>query len=95
MLTRLADAYRKMERFDEAEKIYLQNLEQGYDKFSLLGLAKLHATRNEMNEMIRCYRELVTKEEEDGWFFSEIATKLLDNSQFQEAAQLYQRNNFV
>jgi tetratricopeptide (TPR) repeat protein len=90
MLTRLADAYRSTGNLDAAETTYRKNLENSYDKFSLLGLAKLYAVRGEPEEVVRCYRELVAREEEDGWFFGEITAQLIEHQRGQDAVRLYQ-----
>lgn len=89
MLTRLADAYRATGNFGAAEKTYRQNMEKGYDKFSLLGLAKLHALRGEGEEALSCYQTLVGREGEDGWFFQELAKIMVENAWGKEAAAFY------
>jgi hypothetical protein len=49
----------------------------------------LHAIRGEVNEMGRCYRQLMANEQENGWFFGEIASQLIEHRQPSDAASFY------
>jgi tetratricopeptide (TPR) repeat protein len=89
MLTRLADAYRNTGNLVAAEKTYRANLETGYDKFSMLGLGKLHAMRGEGEHALRCYQTLVAREGDHGWFFQEIAKLLVEHGWMPEATAFY------
>ena len=89
MFTRLGDAYRNDGSLIAAESTYRKSLDNGYDKFSLLGLAKVHAIRGELNEVVSCYRQLMANQHENGWFFGEIASQLIEHRQQSDAATFY------
>ena len=90
MFTRLADAYRSIGQLAAAEAFYRKSLSVGYDKFSLFGLSKLYAVCGETNEVVRCYRQLVTNEEEDGRFFGAIASRMIEHNRHSDALSFYQ-----
>ena len=90
MLTRLADAYLSVGNLAAAESTYRKNLDDGYDKFSLLGLAKVHAVRSETTEVVHCYRQLIANEGESGRFFGEIVSKMIEYKWESDAISLYQ-----
>jgi tetratricopeptide (TPR) repeat protein len=89
LLARLGDAYRNIGNLVAAESNYRKALDKGYDKFSLLGLAKVHAIRGEVNEMEGCYRQLMANEQENGRFFGEITSQLIEHRQQSDAASFY------
>ncbi len=89
LLTRLADAYRSIGNLAAAEGYYRKNLDNNYDKFSLMGLAKVYTVRGEINEVTNCYRQLVTKEKEDGHFFAEIALHMIKCNRQNEVLSFY------
>lgn len=87
LLTRLGDAYRNLGRYVEAERSYKSNLDKGYDKFSLVGMIKLHSLQGRMQEACDCYDELLNKEGEDRNIFSDIGDLLINNNQCEMALQ--------
>jgi len=89
LFSRLGDAYRNIGNLVAAESNYRKALDNDYDKFSLLGLTKVHAIRGEINEMVRCYRQLMANEQENGWFWSGIASQLIEHRQHSDAASFY------
>lgn len=62
LLSRLGDMYRNVERFAEAEKIYLRGLESGYDKYALLGLVKLRCLQGREEEVRSRFDEFIRRE---------------------------------
>jgi len=62
LLSRLGDMYRNVERFEDAEKIYLRGLEGGYDKYALLGLIKLHCLQGREEEVRIRFDEFIRRE---------------------------------
>jgi tetratricopeptide (TPR) repeat protein len=73
MLTRLGDAYRNIGQFEAAEQTYKKNMALGYNKFSFIGLIKLHCIQLQMKEACSFYDELLKHEHgEDRKVFSEV-----------------------
>ena len=89
MLTRLGDAYRNIGNLAGAETSYRQSLESGYDKFGMLGLAKLYAIRGEISEARMCYEELLKREEEDGMLFRTILSQVDRSRQAEFSREFY------
>ena len=89
LLTRLGDAYRRVGNMAAAEATFRKNLDSCYDKFSLLGLAKVHAVRGNIDEAVNCYRKLIEREVEEGWYFSGIASQLMEHQRQSDAVNLY------
>ena len=89
MFTRLGDAYRNIGDLVAAETNYRQALDKGDRKYGLLGLARVHAIRGELDEVVICYRQLVVNDEEDGWLFGEIAAQLIAHRKQSDAESFY------
>ena len=89
LFTRLGDAYRNTGDTAAAEASYRKALDKGDDKFGLLGLARLHAVRGELDQVTLCYRRLARHEDETGWFFGEIAAQLTAHRQRSDVENFY------
>ena len=89
MFTRLGDAYRNIGDLVAAETNYRQALDKGDGKYGLLGLARMHAIRGELEEVVLCYRQFVASDEEEGWFFGEIAAQLIAHRKQSDAESFY------
>lgn len=89
LLTRLGDAYRNLGQYEAAERSYKSNLDKGYDKFSLIGMVKLHSLQGRMREACDYYDELLNKEGEDRNVFADIGDLLIQNNQQALALQFF------
>lgn len=87
LLTRLGDAYRNLGRYADAERSYNSNLQQAYDKFSLIGMVKLLALQERLQEAFQRYEELLQREGEDLKVFADVADLLLQNNKRDSALQ--------
>lgn len=87
LMTRLGDAYRNLGRYEDAERAYRTNLEQAYDKFSLIGMIKLLALQSRLQEACQRYEELLQREGEDLKLYADVADLLLQNNKRDPALQ--------
>ena len=62
IMTRLADSYRNLEDYDEAEIYYRTALGIGYDYYATLGLVFIYKARNNYEEAIKILEDIFYKE---------------------------------
>lgn len=89
VLARLGDAYRNLGQFDAAERAYKKGLENGYAKFSQVGMMKLHCQAGRLKEACACYDELFRNEGDDTRFFAEAGQLLLQRGSRDLALEFY------
>lgn len=90
MISRLGDAYRNIGQYDDAERTYKTNLADGYHKYSLAGLIKLHVFKGAVTEACRCYDELLRNEQgEEINVFSEVGELLIKRKEYGLARQFF------
>jgi tetratricopeptide (TPR) repeat protein len=90
LLTRLGDAYRNLGQFQAAERVYTDNLAKGYNKYSLVGMIKLHSLQSRMQEACDCYDELLRNEGgEDRKIYSDVGEMLIKRHEINQAQQFF------
>ena len=89
LLTRLGDAYRNLGQYEAAERAYKNNLDKGYDMFSMAGMIKLCCLQSRMNEACDFYDELLRNEGEDRNVFADAGELLIQRNEHSLALQFY------
>ena len=89
VLARLGDAYRNLGQFDAAERSYRMGLDNGYAKFSQVGMVKLHCQAGRLKEACDCYDELLRHEGDDTRFFAEAGQLLIKRGDRNLALEFY------
>jgi len=89
LLSRLGDMYRNVERFADAEKIYLRGLESGYDKYALLGLVKLRCLQGREEEVRIGFDELIRREGVELPVVEALADLFVQGGRVDAAVRLY------
>ncbi len=64
MLSRLGDAYRNIGNLEIAEKYYRRVLDNGYDRYALLGMAKLRCRQSRFDDVTDIFMEFIRREGE-------------------------------
>jgi tetratricopeptide (TPR) repeat protein len=60
-LTRIGDAYFGLKDYEQAETHYKKALALGYDKYAYLGMAKIHAEKNQRDKASKIFEMLFDK----------------------------------
>jgi len=89
VLARLGDAYRNLGQFDAAERSYRMGLDNGYSRFSQVGMVKLKCQMGRLKEAYDCYDELLRHEGEDTRFFAEAGQLLIKRGNRDLALEFY------
>lgn len=91
MLSRLGDAYRNLGQFSDAERTYQKNLKVGYNKFSLVGLIKLHSLQSHLQETCDYYDTLLQNEAgEERKVFVEVGDLFIKRNERNLAREFFQ-----
>lgn len=81
MLSRLGDAYRNIGNLEIAEKYYHRVLDNGYDRYALLGMAKLRCRESRLDEVVEIFTEYIRREGENMRVVDEMQQVLNLNQQ--------------
>ncbi len=91
MLSRLGDAYRNVGNLEAAEEIYDAILDKGYDKYTLLGLAKLRCAQGRIADTYDIFHQMLIQEREDPRFISDLGQLLTEHDSPDKFAAFYRR----
>ena len=91
MLSRLGDAYRNIGDYASAEQAYRSALDNGYDKYALIGLAKLRCRQGRTEEAYDIFRKMLVRERDDPRFIPELGKLLLEYDSAGNFVAFYQQ----
>jgi len=93
--TRLADCYLKIGKIDEAEKIYLEVMATTSNKYTMIGLIRIHIERKEWDMAIDMSNDYLKKNPNDARVVLLLAKIYEDTGQREKTAEVYEKYSAV